>query len=843
MKFPSSEPQDLLTQHLLDHLHALGFVGVGIGKTAASLSAVNKLFQRKQTVGTLVLAPMRVANLTWPLEVERWDDFKWMKVANLRSPAGKRAFLQGKAHIYVCNYESIPKLVELVKTRRSLGLGLPYDTLIVDECFASGTLVDTPAGKKPIEKVKKGDCVFNAQGVGFVTHVHINQPKRIAKVRIDGQDIWCSDTHLFFTSDGWVQAKDLQRGETCVASTSESVRMVQNGLHAEGPQQWHEDSFLQQAMFHLEHRSETERAVGGPSTKIDNSLRMVQDTFYPAQKQETLLRDILLSEMENAVEPQTCVDCRTSREVVERDEKVLRFRVREFVETARPHSKLKAYAERRVPGSPECYTEEDQAQTASARWERSPRFRPAKFSVPTFELDRTGVVEDGVHIQDERSLPQGSDTPPLQAGYWLREPEAVYRSGRIHSQVSEGQSEGPKEDRSFGSKRVESVEIYESTDIRLRRFRSRDGVIRFYDLSVSGHPSYSVNGCLVHNCTKLKNPTSKRANLYRREIPHDQHKRIWALTGTPAPNSLLDLFAQARFTDNGKRLGRAFEHFKQTYFKQTGYGGYKWKELHGSNEAIENRLADITLTLRSKDWLNLPETVVEDVEVHLPKNLIHDYKEFEKELVLQLKSAEITAPNAAALVAKLLQFTSGSIYDADSKWHDIHDLKIKALEKIIKQTEGPVLVACAFRHEQERLRKYFPKAKFFADAKNQTPQKQLLEDWNNKKIPILVAHPKSVGHGLNLQHGGNTLVWLTLTYSREDYEQMIARLDRRGQGSVVTVYRLMVPDTVDYAVATVIEEKKVTEDRLLTALQLLESYREGAVPRKKLTIKHEEDFC
>ena len=477
MKFPSSEPQDLLTQHLLDHPHALGFVGVGIGKTAATLSALNKLFQRKQTIGALVLAPMRVANLTWPMEVTRWDDFKWMKIANLRNAAGKRAFLQGKAHIYVCNYESIPKLVELVKTRRSMGLGLPFDLTIYDEL------------------------------------------------------------------------------------------------------------------------------------------------------------------------------------------------------------------------------------------------------------------------------------------------------------------------------------------------------------------------------TKCKNPASKRANLYRREIPHEHHKRIWGLTGTPAPNSLLDLFAQARIVDNGKRLGRAFEHFKQTYFKPTGYNGYKWKELPGSNEAIENRLADITLTLRSKDWLNLPETVVEDVEVHLPKNLAHDYKEFEKELVLQLKSAEITAPNAAALVAKLLQFTSGSIYDSDGKWHDAHDLKIKALEKIIKQTQGPVLVAVAFKHEQERLRKYFPQARFFADAKNQTSQKQLLEDWNAKKIPILIAHPKSVGHGLNLQHGGNTLVWMTLTYSREDYEQMIARLDRRGQDTVVKVWRLMIPDTVDYAVATVIEEKKVTEDRLLTALQLLESYREGAAPRKTLTIKNEEDFC
>lgn len=841
MKFPSSEPQDLLTKHLIEHDHALGFVGVGIGKTAATLSALNKLFHQKKTIGALVLAPMRVANLTWPLEVERWDDFKWMKVANLRSPAGKRAFLRNQAHIYVCNYESIPKLVELVKTRRSMGLGLPFDTAIVDECFAAGTLIDTPEGKKPIEKVKKGDCVVNAQGVGFVTYVHINQPKRIARVRIDGQDIWCSDTHLFFTSDGWVKAKDLKKGETCVATASESMRMVQGVLHAERAQQRNEDSILQPQVRQSKFWGDKEGRVC-QQTKRHSSLRSVWDTVHPVQR-ETLLREILLGEMEDAVCTQTSMDGGIEGKSLRDSEEVLSNRIRILTSGQDSHSKFEAYAERCVSRPLECDAEEDQTQAASARREWSPSLQPSEFPVPTFELYRAGIVEDGVYIQNEGSFPQGPNTLPLQTGHRVRETKAIYRNRWIHAPFEEGQSEGSKEDRSFGSKRVECVEIYESTDIRLRRFRSPDGVIRFYDLSVSGHPSYSVNGCLVHNCTKLKNPTGKRANLYRREIQHGDHKRIWALTGTPAPNSLLDLFAQARFVDNGKRLGRAFEHFKQTYFKQTGYGGYKWKELPGSNEAIENRLADITLTLRSKDWLNLPETVVEDVEVKMPPNLVHDYKEFEKELVLQLKSAEITAPNAAALVAKLLQFTSGSIYDADSKWHDIHDLKIKALEKIIKQTDGPVLVACAFRHEQERLRKAFPQAKFFADAKNQTSQKQLLEDWNNKKIPVLVAHPKSVGHGLNLQHGGNTLVWMTLTYSREDYEQMIARLDRRGQDTVVTVYRLMVPDTVDFAVATVIEEKKVTEDRLLTALQLLESYREGTVAKKPLTIKHEEDFC
>ena len=133
MKFPSSEPQDLLTRHLLDHPHALGFVGVGIGKTSATLNALSRLLKSGESKGALVIAPTRVANLTWPMEVQRWDDFNWMRVANLRTEGGKRAFLQGKAHIYVVNFESIPILIKLLKGRKDVGMEAPYDVIVVDE--------------------------------------------------------------------------------------------------------------------------------------------------------------------------------------------------------------------------------------------------------------------------------------------------------------------------------------------------------------------------------------------------------------------------------------------------------------------------------------------------------------------------------------------------------------------------------------------------------------------------------------------------------------------------------------------------------------------------------------
>lgn len=327
--------------------------------------------------------------------------------------------------------------------------------------------------------------------------------------------------------------------------------------------------------------------------------------------------------------------------------------------------------------------------------------------------------------------------------------------------------------------------------------------------------------------TKAKNPASKRINILRRELP--PVKRRIGLTGTPAPNSLLDLFAQVRLLDDGQRLGRSYDHFKKTYFAATDYQQYDWQPIAGAAERIDARIADITLTLRTSDWMkDLPDCHIEDVEIKLPAPIMAQYEEFKKELILELRrEVQITAANAAVLVRKLLQFTSGCIYDAEKKTHDIHDEKVKALDRLVKQTQGPLLVICDFRHEQDRIRRKFPQARFFADARTPALQIQLISQWNRKEIPMLVGHPLSMGHGLNLQAGSQTMVWMSLTYSRESYEQTIARLHRRGQKDVVTVYRLMCPGTVDDVVAEVLEEKRNTEQRLLTALMLLEGNRKG----------------
>lgn len=326
--------------------------------------------------------------------------------------------------------------------------------------------------------------------------------------------------------------------------------------------------------------------------------------------------------------------------------------------------------------------------------------------------------------------------------------------------------------------------------------------------------------------TKAKNPGSKRVNHYRHQVP--RVARQWGLTGTPIPNSWVDLFAQVRLVDGGQRLGNNFLDFKKRYFFAPATPFKPWEPKHDTEDALEARIADITVTLRSSDWLDIPDTVYHDVEIKFTPELEAKYKKLEKELVMELrKDKMLNVANSAALVTKLLQFTSGHVYDEEREAHPVHNLKFDALARIIKEEKHPILVATIFQHEQARIRVQFPSAKFFADAKSIKDQEVLINAWNAGKVPLLVAHPASVGHGLNFQYGSHVMLWITLTYSRELYEQMIARLARRGQKQIIKVYRLMVPGTVDDAVAEALALKAQSESRLLAALQMLESYRNG----------------
>lgn len=481
MIYEAAPPQVKWTEHLVTHDRAYGAIGAGLGKSASTLDALNTLFDRCETIGALVVAPLRVASLTWPMEVSYWDQFKWMRVANLRTPLGRRAFLNGTAHLYLVNYESLHILKKLVEQRGTL----PYDTIIFDE-------IDT---------------------------------------------------------------------------------------------------------------------ARNPQSKRINMLR-------------------------------------------------------------------------------------------------------------------------------------------------------------------------------------------------------RGAVVRGKDAPVSMLP-----------------------------------QRRWGMTGTPA-DRLIELFAQFRLLDDGQRLGKNYELFRRNFFKPIGYMGYQWEALPGAAKRIEDIVHDITLTMRTSDWLpELADIEVRDIDIDLTKEDMERYRTFEKDLLLELQRGTITAHSAGVLMTKLLQFTSGAIYDENRVVHPVHDLKIKALGKIVKEASGPVLVACQYQHEQDNLRKAYPQARFFQDAKTTHSQTEMLAAWNAKKIPILVAHPKSMSHGLNMQGGGEDIVWMTLPFGKRSFDQTNSRLARRGQKGIVKVHRLMCPGTADEAVAAVLQEKRDTEQRLLSALMLLESVRESPAAAKKIAGATEKQFA
>lgn len=327
----------------------------------------------------------------------------------------------------------------------------------------------------------------------------------------------------------------------------------------------------------------------------------------------------------------------------------------------------------------------------------------------------------------------------------------------------------------------------------------------------------AFDGIIWDELSKAKNPSSRRINAMRGFW--NSVKFHWGLTGTPTPNGHLDLFAQIRLLDDGARLGRSFSNYQRTYFYTTDYQGYKWGIRPHDKELIEEKLADIVLVLRSSDYLDIPDVFIEDEEVPLPDSAKDIYKKLEKDLYLMLEEDEIEAMNAAVLTNKLLQVTSGAIYTTERSIVPLHDAKLKALKRVAKNANGPMMVCYMYKHEEERIKAAFPKAVLFSSAKNHRAQDEMAHKWNRGEIPMLVVSPQSVGHGLNMQDGGSEICWFSMTWSRELYDQMNARVARKGQQNVTRITRLICPGTMDEAVAEALKTKGDNQAHLLEALR------------------------
>ena len=309
-----------------------------------------------------------------------------------------------------------------------------------------------------------------------------------------------------------------------------------------------------------------------------------------------------------------------------------------------------------------------------------------------------------------------------------------------------------------------------------------------------------------HKAARFKALMSRRKHM----------RRIIGLTGTPAPNSLEDLWAPFKLFDGGKRLLPYITHFRERYFdpdKRNGYQVFSWKLKPGAEDEIYEAISDVTVSMKTTDHLDLPPLTTSSRVVHLDKAEREVYNQLKKDMLVHVDGEAIDAGSAATLSNKLLQLSSGAIYADEARTVTVHSQKIDALEDIIEAANGhTVLVAYWFKHELERLQRHFPQGRLLSTAED-------MSDWCSGKIPLAFIHPASAGHGLNLQSGGHILVWTTVPWSLELYEQTNARLFRQGQTEPVSIIHIEAANTIDQQVIKSLETKNQTQSALIEAVK------------------------
>ena len=370
----------------------------------------------------------------------------------------------------------------------------------------------------------------------------------------------------------------------------------------------------------------------------------------------------------------------------------------------------------------------------------------------------------------------------------------------------------------IGSPMQREKALLEKTDIHLI---SRDNIVWLCG-KYGGHMPYDT--LVIDESSSFKSAKSQRFKALRLVI--GQFKRVIILTGTPAPNGLIDLWPQIYLLDSGDRLGKTITSYREMFFNPDARNGqviFNYKLQETGEERIHARISDICLSMRAKDYLDLPQRINNYIELKFDEELQKKYDDFERDKVMEFieSGVELTAVNAAGMVNKLLQFANGAVYDEDKNYHEVHDMKLEALAEILDVDDKPVLVAYTYRHDLERMLVRFSKLKPVVLKTDQD-----IKDWNAGKIRLMIMHPASGGHGLNLQYGGNSIVWFGLTWSLELYQQFNARLDRQGQVNGVIINHLVANNTYDMNVIRSLNDKDKTQESLMDAVKYkIENYR------------------
>ena len=331
---------------------------------------------------------------------------------------------------------------------------------------------------------------------------------------------------------------------------------------------------------------------------------------------------------------------------------------------------------------------------------------------------------------------------------------------------------------------------------------------------------WDFDAVIIDELSSFKNHQSQRFKWLRKVRPFV--KRMIGLTGTPTSNGLIDLWAEIGILDGGERLGRFIGRYREAYFKagsmnpQTGVV-FQYVPRPGAEEQIYGKIADITISMKAMDYLHMPDCVPARHYVEMDKKERKLYDMLRKDLIIPLKDADIDAANAASLTGKLLQMANGAVYDENSAVREIHQRKLEKLEDLIEAANGQsVLVAYWFKHDRQRIMEHLSSMGY---KPRDIKESKDIRDWNEGNIQVALIHPASAGHGLNIQSGGHILIWFGLTWSLELYQQTNARLWRQGQTDVVTIHHIICKDTVDEDVMAALEQKDITQEKLIAAVK------------------------
>jgi len=358
-----------------------------------------------------------------------------------------------------------------------------------------------------------------------------------------------------------------------------------------------------------------------------------------------------------------------------------------------------------------------------------------------------------------------------------------------------------------GSEQERKVALMQKAQIHLINRENVEWLVQ-----KSGIP-FDYDMVVVDELSSFKSHQAKRFKSLLKVRPCV--KRVVGLTGTPSSNGLMDLWAEFRLLDMGQRLGRFIGKYRSTFFvpdKRNAQVVFSYKPKPGAEDAIYRQISDITISMKSSDYLKLPEVVMNEVPVWMSASEEQHYLTMKDEMVLSLKGKEIDAANAAALSGKLLQMSNGAVYDESHQVAHLHDRKLEVLEDLIEAANGkPVLIAYWFKHDLERILN-----RFQAEKLDSTDS---IRRWNDGEIQLAVIHPASAGHGLNLQAGGSTLVWFSLTWSLELYQQTNARLWRQGQKDTVVIHHIIAKGTIDEQVMKALRQKNKTQTALIEAVR------------------------